>query len=65
MPSVVKYLFQVFPIPAVILFVSVVFSFPAWWVYFLALMTGFGASIMINTTVPSEKTPPKYHLINK
>ncbi|CAD8070686.1 unnamed protein product [Paramecium sonneborni] len=50
----------IFPIPGSIFFVSVVFSFPPWWVYFLALLCGFGFSIFLNTTIPSQKTPPKY-----
>ncbi|CAD8100363.1 unnamed protein product [Paramecium primaurelia] len=50
----------IFPIPGSVFFVSVVFSFPPWWVYFLALMCGFGISIFINTTTPSQRTPPNY-----
>ncbi|CAD8189055.1 unnamed protein product [Paramecium octaurelia] len=50
----------IFPIPGSVFFVSVVFGFPPWWVYFLALMFGFGMSIFINTTTPSQRTPPSY-----
>ena len=50
----------IFPIPGIPFMISVLFSFPPWWAYFFGLMFAFLLSLVLNATIPFQKTPPSY-----